>query len=72
LRNAFAPLTLMRGAPAKVIIEAPGHASVAFTFTPQTYAHVLSGMLEKATALLDEVLPPGVNKKSFANLSPAS
>jgi len=70
LRNAFATLMLMRGAPAKVIIEALGHASVAFTL--QTYAHVLSGMLGKATALLDGVLPPGVNKKSVANLLPAS
>jgi len=59
---------LMRGAPAKVISEALGHASVAFTL--QTYAHVLSGMQEKAMALLDEVLPPRVNKKSVANLSP--
>jgi len=68
LRHTFATLMLMRGAPAKVISEALGHASVAFTL--QTYAHVLSGMQEKAMALLDEVLPAGVNKNSVAKLSP--
>jgi len=68
LRHTFASLMLMRGAPAKVISEALGHASVAFTL--QTYAHVLSGMQEKAMALLDEVLPAGVNKNSVAKLSP--
>ncbi|MBA7641089.1 putative prophage phiRv2 integrase [subsurface metagenome] len=68
LRHTFATLMLMRGAPAKVISEALGHASVAFTL--QTYAHVLSGMQEKAMALLDEVLPAGVNKNSVAFLSP--
>ena len=68
LRNSFATLALKRGAPAKVISEALGHASVAFTL--QTYAHVLSGMQEKAMALLDEVLPEGVVKNSVAKMSP--
>ena len=68
LRHTFATLMLMRGAPAKVISEALGHASVAFTL--QTYAHVLSGMQEKAMALLDEILPAGVTRNSVAKLSP--
>jgi integrase len=68
LRHTFATLMLMRGAPAKVISEALGHASVAFTL--QTYAHVLSGMQEKAMALLDEILPAGVTRNYVAKLSP--
>ena len=68
LRHTFATLMLMRGASAKVISEALGHASVAFTL--QTYAHVLSGMQEKAMALLDEILPAGVTRNSVAKLSP--
>lgn len=57
LRHTFASLALERGAPAKVVSEALGHASVAFTL--QTYAHVLSGMQEKAMELLNEALPEG-------------
>lgn len=68
LRHTFASLALERGAPAKVVSEALGHASVAFTL--QTYAHVLSGMQEKAMELLDEALPAGVNKISVTFLSP--
>ena len=49
---------LLRGAKPKVISEALGHASVAFTM--DTYSHIISGMQEDAMALLDEVLPPGV------------
>ena len=60
LRHTFASLMLMRGAPAKVISEALGHASVAFTL--QTYAHVLSGMQEKAMELLNDILPEGIKK----------
>jgi len=50
----------MKGAKPKVISEALGHASVAFTM--DTYSHILSGMQEEAMALLDEVLPPGVTR----------
>ena len=50
---------LLRGAKPKVISEAPGHASVAFTM--DVYSHIIEGMQEDAMALLDEVLPPGVN-----------
>ena len=50
---------LMRGAKPKVISEALGHASVAFTM--DVYSHIIDGMQEDAMALLDEVLPAGVN-----------
>jgi hypothetical protein len=63
---------LLRGAKPKVISEAPGHSSVAFTM--DTYSHIISGMQEDAMALLDEVLPAGVNngvsQKNNANLTP--
>jgi len=62
LRHTFASIMLMKGAKPKVISEALGHASVAFTM--DTYSHILSGMQEDAMALLDEVLPPGVARSS--------
>jgi integrase len=58
LRHTFASLMLLRGAKPKVISEALGHASVAFTM--DVYSHIISGMQEDAMALLDEVLPAGV------------
>ena len=48
---------VLRGAKPKVISEALGHASVAFTM--DTYSHIIEGMQEDAMALLDEVLPSG-------------
>lgn len=57
LRHTFASLMLMRGAPAKVISEALGHASVAFTM--DVYSHIIGGMQEDAMRLLDEVMPAG-------------
>jgi len=62
LRHTFASLMLLRGAKPKVISEALGHASVAFTM--DTYSHIISGMQEEAMALLDEVLPSGVPRTS--------
>ena len=59
LRHTFASLMLLRGVPAKVISEALGHASVAFTM--DVYSHILPGMQSDAVALLDEVLPAGKN-----------
>jgi integrase len=50
---------LMKGAPAKVISECLGHASVAFTM--DVYSHLLKGMQSDAMRLLDEVLPPAVS-----------
>ena len=57
LRHTFASLMLLRGAKPKVISEALGHSSVAFTM--DTYSHIIEGMQSDAMALLDEVLPPG-------------
>ncbi|MFH0942190.1 MAG: site-specific integrase [Chloroflexota bacterium] len=68
LRHTFASLMLLRGAKPKVISEALGHASVAFTM--DTYSHIIEGMQEDAMALLDEVLPVGVSQKSNAKLTP--
>jgi hypothetical protein len=59
---------LLRGAKPKVISEALGHSSVAFTM--DVYSHIIEGMQSDAMALLDEVLPAGVNKYSVAKLSP--
>jgi integrase len=55
LRHTFASLMLMRGAKPKVISEALGHSSVAFTM--DVYSHILQGMQSEAMILLDEVLP---------------
>ena len=69
LRHTFASLMLMKGAKPKVISEALGHSSVAFTM--DVYSHIISGMQEDAMALLDEVLPVGVSQKNNnANLTP--
>ena len=62
LRHTFASLALLHGAKPKVISEALGHASVAFTM--DTYSHIISGMQEDMMALLDEVLPSGVPRTS--------
>jgi integrase len=58
LRHTFASLMLLRGAKPKVISEALGHSSVAFTM--DVYSHIIEGMQSDAMALLDEVLPAGV------------
>ena len=59
LRHTFASLSLQQGAKPKVISEALGHSSVAFTM--DVYSHIIEGMQEEAMALLDEVLPIGKN-----------
>ena len=61
---------MLRGARVKVISEALGHSSVAFTM--DVYSHIIEGMQEDAMALLDEVLPAGVVKNSVAKMSPSS
>ena len=71
LRHTFASLMLLRGAKPKVISEALGHSSVAFTM--DVYSHIIEGMQEDAMALLDEVLPAGENRvfqKNNAKLTP--
>ena len=42
LRHTFASLMLLRGAKPKVISEALGHSSVAFTM--DVYSHIIEGM----------------------------
>ena len=59
LRHTFASLMLLRGAKPKVISEALGHSSVAFTM--DVYSHIIEGMQSDAMALLNEVLPPGIS-----------
>jgi len=59
LRHTFASLMLLRGAKPKVISEAPGHSSVAFTM--DVYSHIIEGMQQDAMMLLDEVLPKARN-----------
>ena len=68
LRHTFASLMLLRGAKPKVISEALGHSSVAFTM--DVYSHIIGGMQEDAMALLDGVLPAGVSQKINAKLTP--
>jgi len=68
LRHTFASLMLMRGAKPKVISEALGHSSVAFTM--DVYSHIIDGMQEEAMALLDGVLPEGASRQNNANLTP--
>ena len=68
LRHTFASLMLLCGAKPKVISEALGHASVAFTM--DAYSHIIEGMQGDAMALLDEVLPAGVFQKNNAKLAP--
>ena len=67
LRHTFANLMLLRGAKAKVISEALGPSSVAFTM--DVYSHIIEGMQEGAMALLDKVLPPG--KNGLENITPS-
>jgi len=59
LRHTFASLMLLRGGKPKVISEALGHSSVAFTM--DVYSHIIEGMQSDAMALPDEVLPAGIN-----------
>ena len=68
LRHTFASLMLLLGAKPKVISEALGHASVAFTM--DVYSHIIEGMQEDAMALLDSMLPEGVTRNINAILTP--
>lgn len=67
LRHTFASLMLLRGAKPKVISEALGHASVAFTM--DIYSHIIEGMQSDAMELLNEVLPAGREKNYVAKMS---
>ena len=68
LRHTFASLMLLKGAKPKVISEALGRASVAFTM--DVYSHIMEGMQEDAMTLLDEVMPVSVSKINNAYLTP--
>lgn len=59
LRHSFASIMLKRGAKPKVISEALGHASVAFTM--DVYCDSMDGMQEEAMGILDKVMPEGVS-----------
>ena len=65
LRYTFASLMLLRGAKPKVISEALGHSSVAFTM--DVYSHIIEGMQQDAMMLLDGVLPVAKNGVSRKN-----
>ena len=58
LRRTPANLMSLRGTKPKVISEALGHSSVAFTM--DVYSHIIEGMQSEMMALLDEVLPSAV------------
>ena len=60
--NSGPSLMLLRGAKPKVISEALGHSSVAFTM--DVYSHIIEGMQQDAMMLLDVVLPEAKNEVS--------
>lgn len=67
LRHTFASLMLLQGARPKVISEALGHSSVAFTM--DVYSHIIEGMQQDAMRLLDGVLPK--DKKGASGINNA-
>jgi integrase len=67
LRHTFASLMLLRGVSPKIISEALGHSSVAFTM--DTYSHIIDGMQSDAMKLLDDVLPEGISQSNNYNLT---
>jgi len=56
LRPTFASLMLLAGIHPKIVSEALGHSSVAFTL--DVYSHLVPGLQEAAGKRLDEVLQP--------------
>ena len=50
---------MLTGAKPKVVSEALGHSSVAFTM--DTYSHIIEGVQSDAMALLDQVSPSAIN-----------
>jgi integrase len=67
LRHTFASLRLLRRTELKVISEALGHSSVAFTM--DVYSHIIEAMQRDAMALLDEVLHKAINGV-FSRITP--
>ena len=68
MRHIFACLMSLRRAILKVISEATGHSSVAFTMA--TYSHIIEAMQEDAMALLKKVSLTVVSRKNNAILTP--
>jgi len=64
-RHTFATLMLDQGAPPKLISDALGHASVAFTM--DVYAGRIPSLEQSAMAKLNKVLPEGVNSNHVSN-----
>ena len=56
----------LRATKPRVISEALGHSSVAFTI--DVYSHIIDGMQSDVMALLDEALPAGENN-NFLSLN---
>ena len=57
LRHTFASLAFARGAAPKLIQEALGHSTVAFTM--DVYSHLIPGANDSVADLLDGALPSG-------------
>ena len=70
LRHTFASLMLLAGIHPKVVSEALGHASVAFTL--DVYSHVVPGLQEAAAERLDKVFELGLTEtKNVGKMSAA-
>jgi len=65
LRHSFASLMLLQGVSPKLVSEALGHSSTAFTM--DCYSHIISSMQTDAMSKLDEVLPVGKNSNFQGN-----
>jgi integrase len=69
LRHTFASLCLLKGVQVKLVSEALGHSSSAFT--ADTYQHIIQGMQEDAMRLLNDVIPCGALDNFNAKLTPS-
>lgn len=69
LRHSFASLALKQGIHPKIVSEALGHSSVAFTL--DVYSHIISGVQKEALMRLSDVIPPAIgSNKINTNLTP--
>ena len=66
LRHTFASLTLLCGGKPKVVSEALGHSSVAFTM--DTYSHIIEGMQSEAKIWLQWQRSSGVEQRTHKPL----
>ena len=68
LRHIFASLMLMQGVHQKIVSEALGHSSVAFTL--DVYSHVVPNLQQVVMHKLDAIMPPDAAPEgNVANLS---